>query len=46
MEELAKQGQLSVFQHNGFWMPLDTLRDKRALEAHWNSGRAPWKIWE
>lgn len=46
MESLAKEGQLSVHFHRGFWQPMDTLRDKRQLEALWESGSAPWKIWQ
>ena len=42
---LAKDGELMAYQHNGFWQPCDTLRDKRELEKLWDSGRAPWKIW-
>ena len=45
MTNLAKDGQLSVFFHNGFWHPMDTLRDKRYLEDLWSSGKAPWKKW-
>lgn len=45
MTDLAKDGQLSVFFHNGFWHPMDTLRDKRYLEDLWSSGKAPWKKW-
>jgi len=45
MERLTADGQLSVHFHHGFWHPMDTLRDKRYLEALWASGRAPWKIW-
>ena len=39
---LARDGALSVFRHEGFWQPMDTLRDKRLLEELWASGRAPW----
>jgi glucose-1-phosphate cytidylyltransferase len=46
MELLAKQGQMQAFLHNGFWQPMDTLRDKTALEELWSSGKAPWKMWE
>ncbi|MEK6805816.1 MAG: glucose-1-phosphate cytidylyltransferase [Pseudomonadota bacterium] len=46
MEQLAAEGQLSAYVHDGFWQPLDTLRDKRCLEELWSSGRAPWKIWK
>jgi glucose-1-phosphate cytidylyltransferase len=45
MANLAKDDQLSVFFHNGFWHPMDTLRDKRYLEELWATGQAPWKIW-
>jgi len=45
LERLALAGELGVFRHEGFWHPLDTLRDKRALEEMWASGRAPWKVW-
>ena len=45
LERLANEGQLSVYHHNGFWQPMDTLRDKRQLEELWDSGKAPWKIW-
>ena len=43
LERLAADGQLSAFRHEGFWQPMDTLRDKNHLEALWASGRAPWK---
>ena len=46
MEALAKAGQLAAYRHDGFWHPMDTLRDKHVLEELWNSGQAPWKIWE
>ena len=45
MEKLAKQEKLSAFRHQGFWQPMDTLRDKNLLEKLWQSGKAPWKIW-
>ena len=45
LERLANDGQLSVYHHNGFWQPMDTLRDKRHLEELWDSGKAPWKTW-
>lgn len=44
LERLASEGQLAAFQHNGFWQPLDTLRDKVYLEELWQSGKAPWKV--
>ena len=46
MEQLAKDGQLSVYFHDGFWQPMDTLRDRNHLENLWMSGKAPWKIWK
>ena len=45
MEQLAAEGQLTVYFHRGFWHPMDTLRDRRYLEDLWASGRAPWKVW-
>jgi glucose-1-phosphate cytidylyltransferase len=45
MEALAKSGQLVAYQHNGFWQPMDTLRDKNLLEKIWDSGVVPWKKW-
>lgn len=45
LERLASDGQLNAWFHNGFWQPMDTLRDKRHLEELWNSGKAPWKKW-
>jgi glucose-1-phosphate cytidylyltransferase len=46
LEALAKEGQLKAFEHNGFWQPMDTLRDKIHLEEFWQTGKAPWKTWE
>jgi len=46
LESLAQEGQLSAFEHEGFWQPMDTLRDKTHLEELWQSGQAPWKVWE
>ena len=45
IERLAQEGQLSAYNHEGFWQPMDTLRDKIHLEELWNSGNAPWKVW-
>ncbi len=45
MKQLVRDGQLAVRKHNGFWAPMDTLRDKNALDALWSSGNAPWRIW-
>jgi glucose-1-phosphate cytidylyltransferase len=45
MQQLTKDRQLAMFQHEGFWMCMDTLSDKKALEDLWQSGEAPWKVW-
>lgn len=45
LTELATNQQLGAWKHDGFWQPMDTLRDKMLLEDLWQSGRAPWKIW-
>lgn len=45
MKDLAKDNQLFAYRHEGFWHPMDTLRDKTVLEKLWNSGKAPWKVW-
>lgn len=42
---LASENQLMAFEHNGFWQPMDTLREKNMLEELWSSGEAPWKVW-
>ncbi len=45
LETLAKKGGLMAYHHDGFWMAMDTLRDKRALEDLWESKKAPWAVW-
>ena len=45
LESLARDGQLVAHHHSGFWMPMDTMRDRAHLEELWASGAAPWKIW-
>jgi glucose-1-phosphate cytidylyltransferase len=45
LEQLSTSGQLAAFQHEGFWQPMDTLRDKTYLESLWQDGQAPWKVW-
>ena len=45
MTKLALMGQMMAFKHDGFWQPMDTLRDKNQLEKLWESDRAPWKSW-
>jgi glucose-1-phosphate cytidylyltransferase len=46
LNQLAEEGQLMAYEHQGFWQPMDTLRDKIHLETLWREGKAPWKIWE
>ena len=46
LERLAREGQLMAYKHEGFWQCMDTLREKHLLNELWNSGKAPWKIWE
>jgi glucose-1-phosphate cytidylyltransferase len=43
---LAEEGQLASYRHNGFWQPMDTLRDRHTLEELWDTGSAPWRVWE
>ena len=45
LQRLAEEGNLAAFHHDGFWQPVDTLRDKIYLEELWKSGNAPWKVW-
>jgi len=45
LQHLAKIDQLSAYKHDGFWQPMDTLRDKTYLDKLWQSGDAPWKVW-
>jgi glucose-1-phosphate cytidylyltransferase len=45
MENLARDGQLMAYRHEGFWQCMDTIRDKKLLERLWAEGRAPWKNW-
>jgi glucose-1-phosphate cytidylyltransferase len=42
---LAEKGELQSFAHHGFWLPMDTLRDKTRLEELWAASEAPWKVW-
>jgi glucose-1-phosphate cytidylyltransferase len=46
MERLARDGQLMAYRHRSFWQCMDTLREKHILESLWQSGQAPWKVWE
>ncbi len=45
LRSLAAEGELNAFKHNGFWHPMDTLKDRHFLEEKWASGNAPWMIW-
>ncbi|MFA6548456.1 MAG: glucose-1-phosphate cytidylyltransferase [Candidatus Margulisiibacteriota bacterium] len=46
LSKLAGEGQLDAYKHNGFWQPMDTMREKGLLEDLWRSGKAPWKVWQ
>jgi len=46
LENLAKDGQLMAYKHNSYWQCMDTLREKYILQKYWDSGKAPWKIWD
>jgi glucose-1-phosphate cytidylyltransferase len=46
VRDLVRDRQLSSFRHDGFWQPMDTVRDRNLLERLWESGRAPWRSWE
>jgi glucose-1-phosphate cytidylyltransferase len=45
LEKLSAEDNLRAYFHRGFWQPMDTLRDRNELEAHWDGGSAPWKSW-
>ena len=45
LQKIATEGELKAFHHNGFWQPMDTLREKTLLENLWDRNKAPWKIW-
>ena len=45
LNRLASENQLMAYEHDGFFQPMDTLRDKRLLQSLWDSGSAPWKLW-
>ena len=45
LEQLSKDGELMAFHHDGFWQPMDTYREYRALNDLWEAGDAPWKTW-
>ena len=46
LTRLAEEGKMFTYRHDGFWRPMDTLRDKNELVRLWESGKAPWKVWE
>ncbi|WP_221091158.1 glucose-1-phosphate cytidylyltransferase [Deinococcus aquaedulcis] len=46
LEQLARSGELMAYRHEGFWQPMDTLREKVMLHEMWESGQAPWKVWK
>jgi glucose-1-phosphate cytidylyltransferase len=46
LEQMARDRELVAYRHRGFWHAMDTLRDKNHLETLWQSGKAPWKVWE
>ena len=46
LENLAKDGQLMAYRHRSFWQCMDTLREKYILQRYWDSGKAPWKVWD
>lgn len=46
LEAVAKDGEMTAYRHDGFWSPMDTLKDKGYLEELWNTGKAPWKLWD
>lgn len=46
LANLAREGELMAYEHQGFWQPMDTLRDKKMLEDLWEKGEAPWKRWD
>ena len=45
LQNLAHSGELIAYRHEGFWQPMDTLRDRNLLEERWHSGHAPWRLW-
>ena len=42
---LSRDGELMAFEHQGFWQPMDTIRERQELDELWTSGKAPWKTW-
>ncbi|MBQ3036229.1 MAG: glucose-1-phosphate cytidylyltransferase, partial [Lachnospiraceae bacterium] len=46
MEKMAEKEQVHIYRHEGFWRPVETMRDSVALEEMWEEANAPWKVWE
>jgi len=46
LQKLAKDGEIFTFKHNGFWKPMDSLKDKNDLNKLWDNNKAPWKVWD
>ena len=46
LQRLARDGELMAYRHEGFFAPMDTYREYRALNQVWDAGRAPWKVWK
>ena len=46
LEQLARDGQVFAFKHDGYWQPMDTIHDRRVLEELWATDKAPWKVWQ
>ena len=46
LEQLASSGELMSWEHEGYWQPMDTLREKEILDKQWETGQAPWKKWD
>ena len=46
LEQLARDGELAAYRHEGFWEPMDTQRDLDDLNRRWSEGSAPWKVWD
>jgi glucose-1-phosphate cytidylyltransferase len=46
LEQLARQDEMRVFRHSGFWQPMDTLRERNLLESLWKEGKPPWRTWD
>ena len=44
-EKLVRDGEMAAYRHEGFWAPMDTMRDKEFLEGLWRDGKAPWRVW-